>query len=156
MATWHRQPVLWLAIALPLAAVLAGIWMIRRAAGPLDASPDPVRKLAQIQTTDDARDRRALALGLRGELQFDGDQVVVQFAHEQPGLYVDLVHATDARQDRRLELHACGAARWCADARLPDARFNIALSATNADWRIVGKRERSQTHAPLQSALAPR
>lgn len=156
MASGLRQPVMWLAIALPLAAVIAGVWMIRRAAGPLDASPDPVRKLAQIQTSDDSRDQRAQALGLRGEVRLEAGLVVVHFAHAQAALSLDLVHATDAGQDQRLALQPCGEARWCAEATLPNARFNIALSAPGADWRIVGTRERDQQLVSLQPALAPR
>lgn len=156
MAGAARQPLLWLVVALTLAVVGASVWTIRTARGPLPTTPDAVKRVAQIQTTDDSRDLRALELGLRAELEL-GD-AGLRLQEESDALAANAVlrlaaiHATDATRDRQIELRPCGPHQWCADAVLPDARFRLELSPENAAWRIVGARELGQDRVVLTPA----
>lgn len=162
MNAWYRQPVMWIAIALPAISVLAGVGLAITAHGGLDASPDPVRRIAQVQTSDEAADRRALELGLRAEVELSDAAVVVQFAAgDTPpateALVLVTVHATDSGQDRRIPLSPCGADRYCADSAPGDARFDLLLSDASGSWRIVGVRELGQQRVALAPAWsAPR
>ena len=156
MAGAARQPLLWLVIALTLAVVGASVWTIRTARGPLATTPDDVKRIAQIQTTDATRDRRALELGLRAELELGdfglrlhGESDALEAAAV---LQLAAIHATDARRDRRIELRPCGARLWCADGRLPEARFRLELAPADAAWRIVGARELGQDRVALAPA----
>ena len=48
---WHRNPVAWLMIAIPVATVVAGFWTLWLAASEsgVDTHPDKVRRTAQVQ-----------------------------------------------------------------------------------------------------------
>lgn len=156
MAGAARQPLLWLVTALTLAVVAASVWTIRRAGGPLATSPDAVRRVAQIQTTDTTRDRRALELGLRAVVEFNATGSIVrgdlpaQSATSE--LELRLIHATDAAQDRRLPLRACGLQAWCASEQPARARYRIELQPRDGRWRIVGARDPADVDVV---ALAP-
>src|SRR3546814_10222127 len=54
-----REPMIWLVIALPLAAVLGGIWMmvLSSRSGSIDSVSDDVQRTGKIQTTDLGPDR---------------------------------------------------------------------------------------------------
>ena len=77
MSAAVRQPLFWLVVALPSVAILAGTWMILRARGATDVTPDTVLRIAQIQTTDERRDRRALELDVRATLDIDDRGIVL-------------------------------------------------------------------------------
>lgn len=154
---WYRQPVMWLAIALPLAAVAAALALVFGAHGGFDLSPDPVRRIAQVQTADESADRRALQLGLRGEVEWGDAEVVVQVRGDTATAVGDAlallaVHATDSAQDRRLPLQPCGSDRYCARSALGNARFDLALVDAGGSWRIVGVRELGQQRIALGPA----
>src|SRR3546814_16426833 len=55
-----REPMIWLVIALPLAAVLGGIWMmvLSSRSGSIDSVSDNVQRTGKIQTTDLGPDAR--------------------------------------------------------------------------------------------------
>ncbi len=141
MNEWYRQPVMWLAVALPATAVVAGVALAITAHSDLHASPDPVRRVAQIQTTDAARDQRALALDLVAQLEIDGGTITVT-VYDLPNtsaLTLDLIHATDADRDQHLALAPCGVARFCATGSVGNAHWHVALHDAANTWRIVGK-----------------
>src|SRR3546814_2092604 len=66
-----REPMIWLVIALPLAAVLGGIWMmvLSSRSGSIDSVSDDVQRTGKIQTTDLGPDERAAQLRLGAVLQ---------------------------------------------------------------------------------------
>lgn len=156
MAGAARQPLLWLVTALTLAVVGASVWTIRSARGPLATSPDAVRRIAQIQTTDATRDRRAFELGLRAVVEFSATGSIVRGDLPAQGATSDLelrlIHATDAAQDRRLPLRACGPQSWCASESPARARYRVELQPRDGNWRIVGARDPANVDVV---ALAP-
>ena len=153
---WYHQPVMWLAVALPAASVVAGIALVITAHSGLDASPERVVRVAQIQTTDPARDQNARALSLAATARFEGDAitVVLASANRPERLELELIHATDARQDRRVALLPCGDAAYCASVKSARARFHLQLADVNQHWRIVGTREVGAALVVLGPALA--
>ena len=62
-----RNPVMWLVVGLPLLSIVAGVGLVVTAVrtGGADPVNDPVRRVAQIQTTDLGPDAAAKRLGLR-------------------------------------------------------------------------------------------
>ncbi|HWT14539.1 MAG TPA: FixH family protein [Patescibacteria group bacterium] len=145
MAGAARQPMIWLVVALTLTALAASVWTVRSARGPLASSPDDVQRIAQIQTTDAGRDRRALELDVRAVLEIGTQGMVVTStspAIDPSGdLELRLIHATDAMQDRLLALTPCAPGVWCSDEKPADARYRIELLPRDGAWRIVGARD---------------
>ena len=139
-----RNPMVWLMVGFPLAAVVAGTatLVIAIRAGGNDASTDDVRRTAQIQTTELGPDERAAALKLSAVLSvhntegeaalellpatgaFVGTAGESRKLRAQP-LRLLLQHPTRAEEDRELRL-------------LPTAtgwRVEHALDLSH-DWRL--------------------
>ncbi|MCF7221419.1 FixH family protein [Marilutibacter chinensis] len=74
-----REPMVWLLIGLPVAAVVAGILtvVISSRSGGNDAVIDPVARTAQIQTVELGPDERASELKLSAVLQVDGRRLLL-------------------------------------------------------------------------------
>ena len=74
-----REPMVWLVVALPLVAVIAGfaLLVIASRSGSTDAVADRVQRTAQIQVADLGPDARARQLRLSAILRTDGDLVEV-------------------------------------------------------------------------------
>jgi hypothetical protein len=153
-----RQPLLWLIVAMSLAVVAASVHTVRTAGRTPATTPDDVQRIAQIQTTDGVRDRRALDLNLRADIELGDAGLRLHSNAIVTGalLQLSVIHATDADQDRRFALVPCGVDLWCADAELPDARFRFEVAPDDASWRIVGARELGQRRITLTSAWSPR
>jgi uncharacterized protein len=140
-----RNPMVWLMVGFPLAAVVAGTatLVIAIRAGGNDASTDDVRRTAQIQTTELGPDERAAALKLSAVFSVHNSEgaaalellpatgAFVGAAEEnrkiraQP-LRLLLQHPTRAEEDRELRL-------------LPTAtgwRVEHALDISH-DWRLL-------------------
>lgn len=151
-----RQPVIWLMGLILLGTIIGIVLTIRSASGMLAESPDEVVRIAQVQTMDDARDRRAGELGLSAVLELGTfglrlESTATQLTDLQ-SLELHAIHATDPDQDRHIELHACAPRRWCADTVLPEARFHFELKAPDDSWRIGGDRALTTTRVHLRPA----
>jgi hypothetical protein len=155
---WYREPMVLLVVALPAAAVVAGIATLVLAAGG-DSGDARVRRVAQTQTADLAPDRAAAALGLAGELTLDANgAVTLRFAESPPAapvLRLELRHATEARRDRGARLVSAGDGVFVG--RLEAARetgaYNAELAPEQGEWRLVGRLEAGSAHVRLAAAL---
>ncbi len=155
---WYREPMVLLVIALPAAAVVAGITTLVLAAGG-DSGDARVRRVAQTQTADLAPDRAAAALGLAGELTLDANgAVTLRFDGSPPAatvLRLELRHATDAGRDRGARLVSAGEGVFVGRleaAREPGA-YNVELAPERVDWRLVGRLEAGSARLRLVAAL---
>src|SRR5690606_33199767 len=104
-----REPLLWLVIGLPLAVVIAGFatLVIAIRAGGSDALPDPVRRTAQVQLLDLEPDRVARDEGISARLQLAADgrlRLAINGSDGDDVLLLQLIHPTDASQDRQVAL----------------------------------------------------
>ena len=159
---WHRERMLWLVIALPLAAVVAGFatLVIAIRAGGSDAVPDEVRRRAQIQTSDLSADARAADLRLAGEIRVESDTGAVRVRLNRPidtpALELRLVHPTDAIEDRAIPLIASGSGTWLGRLGGIDLDHDWLLQLAPADrgWRLQGRWQSGAAMAPLEPALA--
>lgn len=158
----RRNPVLWLVIALPALAVVAGIGLVVVAvrSGGSDAVPGEVRRTAQVQVADLAPDEAARRAGLRAVLRVDADAgrvqllpVAGQFDRAAP-LQLAIGHPTLAARDRVLTLvpEELG---WGVEARLePGQDWTLRLAPVASDWRLQGRLLAGEQAAVLLPALA--
>ncbi|KRA54464.1 nitrogen fixation protein FixH [Pseudoxanthomonas sp. Root65] len=152
-----KEPMVWLVWGLPLASVVAGLWLVVTAvrAGGADPVIDEVQRVSQIQTTDLGPDERAAQRKLSAILQVRPDHVELtavtgEFGRET-SLVLVLTHPTEAAQDLRLPLSRTTTG-WTAPAEI-DTRhdWNLQLTPANSAWRIRGRLQK-ETQA---SRLAP-
>jgi hypothetical protein len=154
-AAW-REPMVWLLLAIPAGAVVAGIGTMRVAGGGLDAAPDAVRRTAQAQVADLAPDARAAHLQLRATLRIadDGHVSVALPAPSRPHeVTLRFVHPTRAALDRRWT--RTGAGEWIGPSATIDARGHWILEDVVAGWRLVGFQARGR-EVVLEPAVAMR
>lgn len=141
---WYRVPLVWLAIALPLSAVIAGfvtLWLAIESDDGLVAD-DYYRRGKEINR-DLTRDRAAAARGLKAMLQLNdqrGDlrlRFSVERAQLPTQLEVRFMHATRAGLDRTMTLTRApdGSFRAFMPA-LAHGRWHVQLAAD--DWRLSG------------------
>ncbi|MBB5015151.1 FixH family protein [Rehaibacterium terrae] len=157
---WYREPMVWLMLAFPLSAVIAGLSTVAIAvrAGGADAVPESVRRTAQVQIADLAADQRALELGLSARLDLDADTGAVRVTLEGDAgiparLHLSAVHPTAAAADEALPLLRQDDAflgRFTAD-RSHD--WKLVLTPESGDWRLIARLPAGATRARLHPAL---
>ena len=156
-----REPMMWLVIGLPIAAVVAGVALIVISvrSGSVDAVIDPVQRTAQVQVSELGPDQRAGALKLSAVLRVGNGMVELlpvsgDFARDQPMTLV-LSHPSQAAQDRSLSL-APSELGWRATIELPaDHDWLLRLTPVDGSWRLRGRLPVGQQAAHLGPALAP-
>ena len=154
-----KEPMVWLVWGLPLASVVAGIWLVVTAvrAGGADPVIDDLQRVSQIQTTDLGPDERAAQRKLTAVVQVRPDHVeltaVTGEFERETALVLVLTHPTEAEQDVRLPL-ARTTTGWVAPAVI-DTRhdWNLQLSPENSAWRIRGRLQKDTQASRLAPAL---
>ena len=155
-----RNPMVWLMVGFPLAAVVAGITTVIIAvrAGGSDAIPDDVRRTAQIQTTELGPDERAAERGLSAVFSVQEDAVDVlvatgDFDRTKP-LTLSLQHPVEAAQDIALELQPNDRGGWSGAHTLDVAHaWRVQLSDASGEWRLLGRLPAGQRGVLLRPAL---
>lgn len=154
-----RNPMVWLMLALPASAVVAGISTVVIAvrAGGSDAIPDHVRRTAQIQTTELGPDERAAARKLSLVLSAGDGTVsllpVTGDADRKQPLQLALRHPTRAAEDVVLTL-APTAAGWEAAHTLDAAHdWNVQASDADGTWRVLARLPAGQRGVLLRPAF---
>ena len=153
---WKREPMVWMLIAIPLAAVIMGVVMITLAIQSWSGLvvDDYYKKGKQINRVL-ARDKFAYELGLAAgfkiaadggiEIRFDPEVLVV------PGdeILLELIHATMPGRDQKLKLRKHDTHLFSGEINLSGkGRWNLYLQT--ADWRLTGSLQYpQQTSAEL-------
>lgn len=164
MRPWYREPMLWLVLGLPAAAVIAGVATLFIALnnGSSDSVRDPVQRTAQVQTADITADLAAEQLGLSGVLERTADTGALALrvdgvALEASRLPLVLSHPTDAAADLELQLVRHDG-RWIG--RLPDPTAKndwlLSVAPEGATWRLRGRLRAGATEAALVPDIARR
>ena len=141
---WHREPWVWLVIALPLTAVIGGLTTVYIAATTSDGLVvDDYYKRGKAINRDLARDRAAATYGLQADLNIDlqDRRVTLQLQSQDyalPGaVSLAIMHPTQPGRDRVLELQQVGTGRYAGTlAGLAAGRWHVQLAAD--DWRLSG------------------
>lgn len=158
-----REPMVWLVIALPLAAVIASVWLVVLSSrgGSIDAVADDVQRTGQIQTTDLGPDARAAQLALSAVLQSEAGMLRVfpasgEFRLGEP-LQLTLLHPHEQNADTSLTLAPDELGWHVAYEADPGHDWNVQLSDSgeNPDrsWRLRGRLPKGQHAAHLGPAL---
>lgn len=166
-----RQPIVWLVVALLVAAVASGVAMlfIAGGAGNNDAVPDQVQRTGGAQVSNIDADELARARQLSAIVRVDAKAGVVQvlpvsgdFDRTQP-LRLSLHHPVRAAEDQVLELVASDLG-WQAAAQVDGSHdWNLQLepqTVATADgaldanaWRLRGRLPKGQQAARVAPAL---
>jgi uncharacterized protein len=158
---WFREPMVWLIIALPLSAVVAGIvtLMIAIRSGSTDAVPDVVKRTAQIQESDMGADRRAIELGLRGDLILEPQSGAVTVRVQglvttDNTLRLKLLHAGRASADQELRLIRANDAWLGRVEGVTGQVWNVEIEGEQRAWRLGGRLDLDATRSDLQPMLS--
>lgn len=155
---WRRNPAAWLVIALPAATVVAGfltLWLAASDSG-VDASPDPVRRTAQIQVAAMEADQAAANAGLRARLTLDaqGTLLAVTPASGPMAPQLQLVHPIESEHDRALPLGPDPAGWRSREPWAGAEAWHVRLVAHDGSWRLVGRYRPGDTEVLLEPAVA--
>jgi len=139
---WHREPLVWLVIAFPLAAVLGGFATLYLAIRSWDGLvvDDYYKKGLEINKVL-ARDETALQSGYTASVTVDDDTVTVRLTSTQgkalpPLIKVSFFHATRAGLNRQLEIPQTSAGVYLAPlGALPPGRWHVHIETS--DWRLI-------------------
>jgi len=152
---WYGEPLVWLLIAFPLTAVIAGTATYVIADRTRDGLvvDDYYKKGKEINLSL-ARDQAAARLGLTAQLQLDAtaQQVVVELSARDNARLPDRVtlqwlHATRSGFDRAQELARGQDNRYrAAFPELAPGHWYVQLEAQ--DWRLQGS-----LHAPAETRI---
>lgn len=159
-----REPMVWLVVGLPLAAVFASVWLVVVAvrSGSDEIVADNVQHTGQIQTADLSPDALAAERKLGAVLQVDRGTVHVfpaggAFARDKP-LRLVLLHPQHQAADRRLELTP-DATGWYVELPADDSPLDdshdwiVHVTDAQATWRLRGRLPKGQRAAHLGPSL---
>ncbi|MGV6827348.1 MAG: FixH family protein [bacterium] len=142
---WYREPLVWMVIAIPMSAVIAGMVMIYLAVDSDDGLvTDDYYKVGKEINLVVARDRAAVDYGLDAQLALleDESQVVLNVQGKPEWslpehIEVRFMHATRPGFDRILLLVRGDSGEFRAP--IPDlviGKWHVQLAAD--DWRLLG------------------
>lgn len=148
--SWYREPWVWLLIALPMAAVIAGMFTIYLAVTSSDGLVvDDYYKRGKAINLDLARDQAAANYKLEAVLRIDSQngQVTVTLIsrdHLQPEhVRLLLLHPTRAGYDQNVLLKPAGEGIYRGTlSPVASANWHVQLAAD--DWRLAGRMELPQ------------
>ena len=159
---WKREPLVWMLIAIPLAAVIMGVVMLTLAIQSYSGLvvDDYYKKGKQINRVL-ARDQLAYELGLAAALSIDNSgNIQIRFASDVsvvPGERIELklVHATKPGLDQQLFFDNSNLKLLESPLQLPGAgRWNLILQTP--DWRLTGSLQHpDQNSAQLLPNYSP-
>jgi hypothetical protein len=141
---WHREPLVWLLIAIPLSSVVMGVVMLWLSVSTYDGlvADDYYKRGLEIDRVLD-RDRVAMRLGLSAELRLDAGGTRLLLEAGDAGLalparlVLDFSYATRAGLDRRIVLSRVTPGDYAGPVlALRPGRWYV--QAATADWRITG------------------
>lgn len=142
---WHKEPMVWLLIALPLSAVIGGaltIWFAANNADPLVSEAYHKEGMTTLQVID--RDIKATELGVSAQLMSEKGQLSVQldgrFATAPESLTLAVIHPTDAGADIYLSLMPTSAGTYLGPLpELASGKRRLVLTPGAGDWQLTGE-----------------
>lgn len=138
VGAWYREPLVWLLIVPPAAAVIGGIVTIYLAVSTDDGLVvDDYYAQGKAINQTLARDQAAHTQGLRARLQLHTDRAELRLdGAAPPEITLRLLHATRAAQDVVLTLDRAGDGVYRAPLpTLAPGRWHVQLEAE--DWRLT-------------------
>jgi hypothetical protein len=160
---WHREPWVWLIIAIPLATVVGGFVTLGLAIRTGDELvTDDFRKEGVAIYADPRRDAAAARLGVSAELAVDravgriGVRLDMPRGEAPPELLLVLSHATRAEYDHMVVLRRSEHGYSGQLDRFEPGRWYLELTPRGRAWRLKGVLEPEQDGAfRLEPAAVP-
>ena len=142
---WYREPMVWLVITIPAAAVVGGLSTVVIAHRHSDVVvADDYRREGLAIQRDPTRDRAAARLGVGAEVAIADGTLSVRLDPGRaaaPGtLVVLLSHGTRADLDRLVMLRPIGEQRYAAPiGTLAAGHWYLEVSPADRAWRLTGE-----------------
>jgi hypothetical protein len=141
---WWKERMVWLVIALPLSAVLAGIATVFIAAhDPDDLVKAEVVKTGMTTVAPHTPLEQAARMGLDATLSYGGGEINVQLsppAMPLETLHLTLVHPTRAELDTQIPLLHLGQGKYHARIELTgQGKRHLILEPPDQSWRLEGE-----------------
>jgi hypothetical protein len=140
---WYREPIVWLAIAIPSSAVIYGFFYLTVSITSFDGMVvDDYYKVGKQINRELKRDKAAKAHGLTGELVMDKGGISVSLQTSTgytppPALEIKFIYSTRANMDRDTFLEQVQPGVYQGKvASLETGRWNVQIAAD--DWRLMG------------------
>jgi len=140
---WFQEPLVWLVVSFPLAAVVGGFWTLWLAVRSADGLVvDDYYRQGLAINRELARDDRSRALGLSAQVGLTSTRLDLQLratdaARLPAQLLVQLIHPTRQGLDRRLLLTATAPGTYGSALTPPLAPGAWHLVLEQADWRLA-------------------
>jgi hypothetical protein len=153
----RANPVLWLVIALPLLAVVAGLgsWALAVTRGDREL-PSSYHWEGGALDRDDARRAAAAALGLRATLRVDEatQRCVVTLQGAAPAaLRLDMTHPTNQAADRHVLLQGAAGVYSGQCEGVNAAHWWLQLADQQGSWLLRGRASSAPGSGPLAATL---
>lgn len=139
---FHKEPIAWLLLVFPVAAIIWGFVMLSLALNGSDTLvSDSYYKDGVSYTENKAIDDKAKALNLGASIAFNGDEVRVtltgQLEEEPNTLQLKLIHPTIEDQDLEVFLQRMSAGQYAGviEHQLNDKR-HVWLQSPEQHWRL--------------------
>ncbi len=140
---WYKHAWLWLVIALPLSAVIAGVSTFFIAANDPDSLvvDEYYKKGLAINEVLDS-EQQARDLGLRAHIELSGDKLRLNLEGVQPEqVVVKFIHPTRSQFDREIVLSHSGEGLY--DGAELDGLSSVAwyvhIEDSEGNWRLQGR-----------------
>ena len=142
---WHRESIMWLVVAIPLATVVGGFVTLTLAVrGADDVVRDDYRTEGLSIHADPRRDAAAAAAGVTATLRLDpvariaSVDLVMARGTAPDDLLLLLSHSTIAREDRMLHLRR-GDTGYAAElGPLAAGHWYAEITPPDRSWRVIG------------------
>lgn len=143
---WHREPYVWMVVAIPLCAVVLGVVLLILATVSYDGLVvDDYYKRGLLINRSLARDRAAAQQGIKGAFRLLPEQGRVEVRLDAgqrfrppETLRLGLFHGTRAGLDQRLQLHRTRADTYAGElSELASGNWHVHVEAN--DWRLLGR-----------------
>ena len=140
---WYKEPMVWLAISIPLSAVIYGIFFLTVSITSFDGMVvDDYYKVGKQINRELKRDKAAQTHGLRAQVSVDGDNLVVFLASHPtysppPALEVSFFYSTRADIDKETFVEQSSPGIYKGPLpKLEAGRWNVQIASD--DWRLLG------------------
>ena len=140
---WYKVPIVWLAIAIPLSAVIYGIFFLTVSITSFDGMVvDDYYKVGKQINRELKRDKAATMHGLTAQLSIDSRIVTIFLAANRnytppPAMEISFIYSTRAGQDKATFVEQSQPGIYKGSIpELEPGRWNIQIASD--DWRLMG------------------
>jgi hypothetical protein len=155
---WYKEPMVWLAIAIPASSVVYGTFFLIVSITSFDGMVvDDYYKVGKQINRELKRDKAAVTHGLTAQISVDAGQVTVFIAANEnysppPVLEIDFIYSTRAGQDKVIFVEQSQDGIYKGTVpELEIGRWNVQIASD--DWRLMGSMRAPDEHTVMIKPL---